>query len=345
MSPAASCVSPAELPLVALHGHDHEVAALGDHARERGVADQLRARRDHDLREAGPSRQRRLAVDETVLLDERASVVGEVLRQRPRAPGRQQSCTEEEHDRDRAGDERDAGEREREVAEAAGPGVVRVLGGDHVHRRARQGEQRPGVCGERERHQELRGRPPQSCGRHDHHGQQRRHGSVHADQRREHRDEQHHQDEQPSTALADAFDQHLSGPRGDPGRVEALADDEERRDEQHRRVAEAGEGLVQVEDAGRPQAQRSADRDDGHRKPVEDEDHDDRREYEEGDGLVAHGGGPRPRGRLYVCTGEPGPSGIPIRYQTTKKSVHAIERITTYGSISETTVPMPASFL
>ena len=28
-------------------------------------------------------------------------------------------------------------------------------------------------------------------------------------------------------------------------------------------------------------------------------------------------------------TGEPGPSGMPIRYQTTKKSVHSTDRITT----------------
>src|SRR5262249_29375687 len=69
-------------------------------------------------------------------------------------------------------------------------------------------------------------------------------------------------------------------------------------------------------------------------QPIRDERDDDRREHEEGDRLVAQ-----------VWTGEPGPRGIPSRYQATKKSVHAIERTTTYGSISETTVPIPASFL
>jgi len=31
----------------------------------------------------------------------------------------------------------------------------------------------------------------------------------------------------------------------------------------------------------------------------------------------------------YVCTDEPGPSGIPIRYQATKNSIQAIVRMTT----------------
>ena len=46
----------------------------------------------------------------------------------------------------------------------------------------------------------------------------------------------------------------------------------------------------------------------------------------------------------YRWTGEPGPSGMPIRYQATKNRIQATERKTTYGSISETTVPIPASF-
>ncbi len=43
-------------------------------------------------------------------------------------------------------------------------------------------------------------------------------------------------------------------------------------------------------------------------------------------------------------TGAPGPSGMPIRYQATKNSVHRMDRNTTYGIISETTVPIPAFF-
>ena len=45
---------------------------------------------------------------------------------------------------------------------------------------------------------------------------------------------------------------------------------------------------------------------------------------------------------IYGCTGAPGPQGIPSRYHATKNSVHAIDRKITYGSISETTVPIPA---
>jgi DNA-binding NarL/FixJ family response regulator len=35
---------------------------------------------------------------------------------------------------------------------------------------------------------------------------------------------------------------------------------------------------------------------------------------------------------------------MPIRYQTTKNRIQRIDRMTAYGSISETTVPMPAPF-
>ena len=60
-----------------------------------------------------------------------------------------------------------------------------------------------------------------------------------------------------------------------PGRVEALADDEQGRDEQDGRVAEAGERLVEVEDARDPQGQRRPDGHDVDRHPVRDERHDD----------------------------------------------------------------------
>ena len=43
-----------------------------------------------------------------------------------------------------------------------------------------------------------------------------------------------------------------------------------------------------------------------------------------------------------VCTGQPGPSGIPSRYQTTKNAVQMTDRMITYGIISATTVPIPA---
>jgi hypothetical protein len=42
-------------------------------------------------------------------------------------------------------------------------------------------------------------------------------------------------------------------------------------------------------------------------------------------------------------TGQPGPTGIPIRYHATKNSVHATVRMSVYGIISAMTVPIPAS--
>jgi hypothetical protein len=70
--------------------------------------------------------------------------------------------------------------------------------------------------------------------------------------------------------------------------------------------------------------------DDCYRKAVEDEHGDHRRQHEKGDGRVAHGErGVRPRTPGYVCTDEPGPSGIPIRYQATKNRIQAIVRMTT----------------
>ena len=54
VSPAASTVSlGTQVLAVALHGQDDEIAARGDHAREYGLPDKARARRDHDLGEAG----------------------------------------------------------------------------------------------------------------------------------------------------------------------------------------------------------------------------------------------------------------------------------------------------
>jgi hypothetical protein len=117
-----------------LHRQDDEVAAVGDHSREGDVPDERRAGRDHHLGQAGASREQIIAVCEAVLLNEGAGMVREVLRDRARGPVRDQPLAEEQDERDRAHHERDAGEREREVAEAARTGVVRVLGGDHVDR-------------------------------------------------------------------------------------------------------------------------------------------------------------------------------------------------------------------
>ena len=140
------------------------------------------------------------AVLELVLLDERARVLAEVGRQHARAALRQQALAEQHDDRDRADQERDADERELEVAEAAHAGVVGGLRDDHVHRRAREHEQRAGVRGERERQQQLRGRAAEPHRHHDDDRQQRGDGAVDADQRRQQRDEQHRQHDQPSAA-------------------------------------------------------------------------------------------------------------------------------------------------
>ena len=37
----------------------------------------------------------------------------------------------------------------------------------------------------------------------------------------------------------------------------------------------------------------------------------------------------------------PGPNGIPNRYQTTNKIIQVIKKIIEYGSMSDTTVPIP----
>ena len=152
------------------------------------------------------------------------------------------------------------------------------------------------------------------------------------------------------------------------GRLERLADDEERGDEEDGRVAEARQRLLQVEHARRPQRERGPDR----RRPRRgcgprrrrprrrprtrkvmvdwlidrwlrpglrrrasslqsgrDHEHHQRR-----DGVDAH---------QSLCTGAPGPRGMPSRYQATKNSVQMIDSTRTYGSIIATTVPMPAS--
>ena len=109
--PSSSSVSPAaraQLPrrrrlALALHGQDHEVAALGDHAGEDDLADQRRPRRHDDLRDAGLAREELLgdlararAGLERVLVDEDLRLAAEVGRQRPRPAIGQQPVAERE---------------------------------------------------------------------------------------------------------------------------------------------------------------------------------------------------------------------------------------------------------
>ena len=188
----------------------------------------------------------------------------------------------------------------------------RRLGDDHVDRRPGQRQQRAGVRAERQRQQQLRRRPAEPHGHHHDDGHERGDRAVDVDQRRQQRHQRHRQDDQPRPALARRRDQLLPRPRGDPGRVEPLADDEQRRDEDHRRIAEPRERLLELEHPGRPQRERDAERDDRRRHAVPDEHHHGRREDDERDR----------RRRVAQRTGQPGPTGMPIRYQAMKNSVH-----------------------
>ena len=78
MSPAASSTSPGprSSPLRCTASTTRS-PLVGDHAREDRLADQLRARRDHDLGDAELAREQLVGlVLELVLLGERAGVVG-----------------------------------------------------------------------------------------------------------------------------------------------------------------------------------------------------------------------------------------------------------------------------
>ena len=109
----------------------------------------------------------------------------------------QQPLAEEDDDRNRAGEQGQADERELEEAEPPDARLVGELGDDHVDRRAGEREQRARVGAEGERQQQLGGRQPQPDRDHGHDGQQRGDRAVDADQRRQDRDEQHRQHDQP----------------------------------------------------------------------------------------------------------------------------------------------------
>ena len=140
----------------ALDGEDDEIAAVGDHPGEDGLTDQAGARRNHDLCDPGARSEERIGcVIDLVLVDERAGMIAEVVRDRPTAPMGQESFAEEDDDRHRADEERDADERKLEEAEAADAGVLGRLRDDDVDGRAGEREQRTRMGAERERHQEL----------------------------------------------------------------------------------------------------------------------------------------------------------------------------------------------
>ena len=137
VSPTASAVSPGEVLSLALDGEHDEIAALRDHPGEHGLADQRRARRDDDLRDprAAADRARPASCVERRTARPAFARAAEVrVIVRAFAFGKQ-PLAEEDDDRDRAGDERDADEGELEEPTGR-PRLVRGLGDDHVDRRA-----------------------------------------------------------------------------------------------------------------------------------------------------------------------------------------------------------------
>jgi hypothetical protein len=115
---------PGEFLGSALGGEHDEVTAVGDHPRKREVADKRRPRRNDHLGKAGAARHEPVVRREGVLLHQRARVAREILGDRARAPVREEPLAEEEHDGDRPRHDRQTREREGEVAEAPGPGIV-----------------------------------------------------------------------------------------------------------------------------------------------------------------------------------------------------------------------------
>src|SRR4029078_9214031 len=120
----------------------------------------------------------------------------------------------------------------------------------------------------------------------------------------------------------------LSGPGGDAGRVERLADHEQRRDEDDHRVAEPGQALAQRQDAGRPQDEGRADRDDLDREAAPDEEGDDPGDDGERDLGVIHLRFGSRAGRK-TWPGYPGPNGTPRRNHTTNRMIQTIAMIRT----------------
>ena len=91
------------------------------------------------------------------------------------------------------------------------------------------------------------------------------------------------------------------------------------------------------------------ERDDADREVIPDEDGHRHGQDQEGDRRLAHR--TRSAADVGVSAGQlsrdgqaqPGPRGMPTRYQATKNSVQMTDSTRTYGSIIATTVPMPAS--
>ena len=125
--------------------------------------------------------------------------------------------------------------------------LERGVGHEHVHGRAGQRQHRAGVGAEHQRHEQLATAPgPAGSPITTTTGSSAATAPLTLMSAVSTADEEHHQHEQPRPARARPVDQLLARPRGDAGRVEALADHEQRGDEQDRRVAEAGQRLSSV---------------------------------------------------------------------------------------------------
>ena len=170
-------------------------------------------------------------------------------------------------------------------------------------------------------------------------------------------------DEDPGAALAARAIERLADPGGHAGRLERLADDEQRRDEERRSGRRSPPAPARGRARPSPTARAQtpiATTATGSRSQTKTT---TTRGEDEGDVdwlSIAHGRGATPcvvtperrdpsitnataRMPQSLCTGAPGPRGMPSRYQATKNSVQTIDSTRTYGSIIATTVPMPAS--
>jgi hypothetical protein len=163
VSPASSNgLGRAEVLAPTLDREYHQRPAVGHHPGEHRGADHPRTGRHDDLGDTGvPGEQRPIRVVQrpgtgAVLPDQRPRVVAEVRRDAARRPVGHQPVAEQLHDGDRPGQQRQADQREVEVAEPAGAGVHGGIGDDDVDRGPGQGEQRPGVRREDQRQQQSR---------------------------------------------------------------------------------------------------------------------------------------------------------------------------------------------
>ena len=138
----------AEVLALPLHREHDEIAAVGDHARGRP------SRRSRSSAAGSRPRPRRLRASAACLPRAPARTARRACARGPMKSARHQPrrcdagsrrSPKSDDDRDRADEQRDADERELEVAEPAHAGVVGGLRDDHVHRRPGQHEQRAGV--------------------------------------------------------------------------------------------------------------------------------------------------------------------------------------------------------